>query len=62
MKKRNPDKTFIPLSKTLLCGQMKMTTLKHLYECLKDEKNEINVDEDTRIKAKNCLDKMLELS
>ncbi len=62
MKKRNPDKTFIPLSKTLLCGQMKMTTLKHLYECLRDEKNEIEVDEDTRIKAKNCLDKMLELS
>ncbi len=62
MKKRNPNKTFIPLSKTLICGQMKMTTLKHLYECLKEEKNEIIVDEDTRIKAKNCLDKMLELS
>ena len=59
---RNPDKTFIPLSKTLLCGQMKMTTLKHLYECLKNETNEIFVEEDIRVKAKNCLDKMLELS
>ena len=41
---------------------MKMTTLKHLYDCLKDETNEINLDEEIRIKAKNCLDKMLELS
>ena len=41
---------------------MKMTTLKHLYECLKNETNEIFVEENIRIKAKNCLDKMLELS
>ncbi len=62
MKKRCPDKNFIPLSKTLICGQMKMTTLKDLYNCLKDETNEITLDEEIRVNAKRCLDRMLELS
>jgi quinolinate synthase len=62
MKKRCPDKNFIPLSKTLICGQMKMTKLVDLYNCLKDETNEITLSDDIITKARVCLDRMLELS
>lgn len=62
MKKRCPNKKFIPVSDTLRCYEMKLTTLEDLYNCMKNETNEIIIDDDTRIKAKKCLDKMLELS
>ena len=39
-----------------------MTGLKDLYNCLKNETNEIIIDEDILSKARVCLDKMLELS
>ena len=62
MEKANPDKKFYPLSKTLICGQMKMTKLVDLYNCLKDETNEITLSDEIITKARVCLDRMLELS
>lgn len=62
MKKRNPDKEFIPLSENMKCRTMKMTKLEDLYKCLKDETNEILLDEEVSKKAKKCLDEMLRLS
>lgn len=62
MKRRNPNKEFIPVSGNLKCKDMKMTGLKDLYNCLKNETNEIIIDEDILCKARVCLDKMLELS
>ena len=44
MQKRNPDKKFIPLSETLKCYDMKLTKLTDLYNCLRDESNEIILD------------------
>lgn len=62
MKKRNPEKQFIPLSCHLQCRDMKLTRLEDLYSSLKAEVNEIRLDEDTILRARQCLDKMLELS
>lgn len=62
MKRRNPDKEFIPLSESLKCYDMKLTKLEDLYNCLKNETNEIIMDPEVAQKAKNCLGNMLKLS
>ena len=57
-----PDKQFYPLSKDCVCHNMKLTTLGDVYRCvLGTGGEEITLDEDTRIKAKRCIDTMLEL-
>ncbi|MDD4777043.1 MAG: quinolinate synthase NadA [Fermentimonas sp.] len=68
MQKENPDKLFIPAppeDSTCACNEcfyMKMNTLEKLYLCLKLEKPEIFVDEDTRLKAVKPIERMLEIS
>lgn len=56
-----PDKKFYPLSKDLVCHNMKITTLPEVLACCKGEFGEdIEIDEETRLKAKACIDKMIE--
>ena len=62
MKKKNPDKEFYLLSKRLRCYEMKLTRLEDLYNCLRDETNEIIIDEEVASKAVLCVNRMLELS
>ncbi len=68
MQRENPDKEFIPAppeDSTCACNEcfyMKMNTLEKLYLCLKNERPEIFVDEDTRVKAVKPIERMLELS
>ena len=57
-----PEKRFYPLSKDCVCHNMKLTTLNDVYGCLTGAAGEeITLDEETRIKAKACLDKMIAL-
>lgn len=57
-----PDKKFYPLSKNLICPNMKLTTLPDIYACLMGNGgDEIFLDEQTRIAAVKCIDKMIEL-
>ena len=57
-----PDKKFYPLSKNLICPNMKLTTLPDVYACLTgDGGEEIFLDEETRVAAVKCIDKMIEL-
>lgn len=57
-----PDKKFYPLSKELICPNMKATTLVDVYNILKGRGGEeITLDEDTMKKARVCIDKMIEL-
>ncbi|MDD2298240.1 MAG: quinolinate synthase NadA [Fermentimonas sp.] len=68
MQKENPDKLFIPAppeDSTCACNEcfyMKMNTLEKLYLCIKLEKPEIFVDEETRLKAVKPIERMLEIS
>ncbi len=57
-----PDKQFYPLSKDCVCHNMKLTTLGDVYQCVKGTGGEeIRLDEEVRVKAKRCIDTMLEL-
>ncbi len=56
-----PDKKFYPLSKDLVCHNMKITTLPDVYNCLTGAGGEeITLDEETRLKAVKCIEKMIE--
>lgn len=56
------DKIFNPLSKDCVCHNMKATTLTDVLNCCKGISGDvIEMDEDTRIKAKKCIDKMIEM-
>ena len=62
MQKRNPDKNFYLLNERLNCFEMKLTTLEDLYNCLKNETNEIVISDEVQSRARKCVDNMLKLS
>ncbi len=56
-----PDKRFYPMSKDLVCNNMKLTTLADVLLCCQGTGGEeIVMDENMRLKAKRCIDKMIE--
>jgi quinolinate synthase len=61
LKKDNPEKKFYMMSQGLLCPNMKKTSLKSVYEALRDMKYDIHLDEEIRRKAQSSLDRMLEI-
>ena len=72
MQKACPEKTFIPAppevsedGKSCACNEcnyMKMVTMQKLYDCLKNESPEINVDPEIARKAIKPINRMLEIS
>ena len=59
---RCPDKKFYPLSKDLVCHNMKITTLYDIYDCLVGEGGEeIIMSEELIEKAVKPIEKMIEL-
>ncbi len=59
---RRPDKKFYPLSKDLVCHNMKLTTLPDVYACLTGGGGEeIFLAEETRVKAVKCIERMIAL-
>lgn len=57
-----PGRHFYPLSKELICPNMKSTTLVDVYNTLVGTGGEeISLDEDTMKKARVCIDRMIEL-
>jgi quinolinate synthase len=61
LRKENPEKTFHPLRKDMVCPNMKKTTLKSVLRVLENMENIIKVPEEIRISAKRALDRMLEV-
>lgn len=56
-----PEKNFYPLSKDLVCHNMKITTLPDVFNCLCGRGGEeIVLDEETRVKAVKAIEKMIE--
>jgi quinolinate synthase len=68
MRKRNPNKTFIPappIDSTCGCNDcqfMKLHNLQKIYDSLNEEKFEINIDPLIMEKARRPIQRMLELS
>ena len=58
--KEVPEKKFYAIGG--VCFNMKKTTLERVYDSLNEEKYEISVDSAIALKAKEALDKMIELS
>ena len=58
MTQRNPNKTFIPTKTEMVCSNMKKISLESLYNCLKNEEFEVNIDEALRLKAHSALENM----
>ncbi len=57
-----PQKRFYPLSKDLVCHNMKLTTLADVYDCVRGVGGEeIVMDEQTRVQAVKCIERMIEL-
>lgn len=55
-----PDKKFYPLSKDLVCHNMKITTLSDILDCLEGGGGEeIILDEQLRLDAVRCIEKMI---
>jgi quinolinate synthase len=59
LRKNNPDKTFYLLSTGLICPNMKRTSLKSVFDSLKEMKYVIELDEQIRKKALKSLERML---
>jgi quinolinate synthase len=68
MKKTNPDKKYLPVpprDSTCGCSEcnfMKLITIEKIYNCLKNEKPEINLDEKIIINAGKPIRRMMEIS
>lgn len=59
--KQNPDGKFIPASERAICPNMKKITLDKIVASLEDMQYEITVPEEIRIRAKQSLDRMIEV-
>lgn len=62
LRKENPDKKFYTLNDNQICLDMKFITLEKVYDVLKNEANQVEIDEALRLDALKPLDKMLELA
>jgi quinolinate synthase len=59
LRKDNPDKTFYPLRKDMLCPSMKKTTLGSIFRALRENTYIVKVPDEIRDTAKQALDRML---
>lgn len=62
LRKENQEKEFHLLSDKLVCPDMKKTTLEILIETMEARKNVVTIPEETRVKAKQAIDRMLEIA
>lgn len=62
LKKENPDKEFHLISDSLVCPDMKMTTLETVIETMRARKNSVTVPEEIRVRAKRAIEMMLAIS
>lgn len=59
--KESPGKNFYPASELAICPDMKLTTLEKIFWALENMKYEVKVPADIRVKAKQAVDKMVEI-
>ncbi len=62
LKKENPKKEFYPLSDSLICNDMKLITVKKVYDSLQNLKPQIKVEKHVANKTLKALNRMLESS
>lgn len=62
LRKENPDKEFHLISDGFICPEMKKTTLETIIKTMESRSNVVTVPEETRIKAKQAIDRMLAIT
>lgn len=62
MKKENPEKVFYPLDPTVVCPDMKKTSLNSIHRALAEGLYEIKVPEVTLSRARRSIERMIALS
>ena len=61
LKIQNPDKVFIPADESMICIDMKKIYLKDVISSLLNMSPVVKVEEDIRVRAKEAVDRMLEV-
>lgn len=61
MRREAPDKEFFLISNSLICPNMKKTTLDSVVDTMRSQRNRVTVPEDVRAKAKRAVDRMLQM-
>ena len=61
LKKDNPTKEFYPASEAAVCPNMKRTTQEKVLWALEELKEEVRVSPEIRVRAKQAIDRMLEI-
>jgi quinolinate synthase len=61
LKKENPDAEYMPATERAICPNMKKITIDKVIASLEELKERIEVEEQTRIRAKKSLDRMIEI-
>ena len=59
LRKENPEKRFFQVSESLVCPNMKKTTLENVAEALREMKTRVAVPEDIAVRARRSIDAML---
>lgn len=62
LRKESPGKRFVPVSEQAICPRMKLISLEKILWSLEAIAPEVKVQEETRLKAKAAVDRMLEIS
>jgi quinolinate synthase len=62
LRREHPHKTFLPAKRYSECAAMKRIDLDNLYEALLKEQHVVTVPEDTADKARDAIERMLQMS
>ena len=62
LRKENPGKNFYPVTDTLICPNMKKTTLASLRESLAEMRERVIVPKEIQVRAKRAIDAMLAIA
>ena len=61
MKKRHPERTFLPIKADAECMYMKMITLEKLAKALREGIHEVRVPKETASRARRAIERMVSI-
>lgn len=61
MRKKNPEKRFYPVSDTMVCPDMKKTSLEDIFRALETLQPRVSVPEEIRLRALDAVERMLNI-
>lgn len=61
LRKQFPDRKFYPVSDEMVCPHMKLTRIEDIVTSLLEFRHLIKIPEETRVRAKQAIDKMLQV-